>query len=124
MNNRIDFLEKEIAELRESRKAMKELGATMEEAHNSSPRMETLQNSSQEFYTEYGESVFLTETIRDKIFLSMSNLYFLNLYRGMQVDFNESFPIGQILDFKDIFPARVAAAKHEIYFAQEQGMNM
>jgi len=89
----------------------------MEEAHNSSPRMETLRNSSQEFYTEYGESVFLTDTIRDKLFLSMSNLYFLNLYRGMQVDFNESFHIGQILDFKDVFPARVAAAKDEIYFA-------
>jgi hypothetical protein len=35
----------------------------------------------------------------------------------MQVDFNESFHIGQILDFKDVFPARVAAAKDEIYFA-------
>jgi len=105
MYNRIDFLEKEVAELRESREAIREeLGATMKGAHNSSPRMETLKNSSQELYTEYGESVSLTETIRDKIFLSMSNLYFLNLSRGIQVDFNESFPIGQILDFKDVLP--------------------
>lgn len=54
--------------------------------------MEALKNSSQEFYIEYEESISLTETIRDKIFLSMANLYFLNLSRGMQVDCNESFP--------------------------------
>jgi len=123
--NRIDFLEKEVAELRESREAMrKELGATIEEAHNYSPRMETLKNSSKEFHTEYGEFVSLIEIIRDKIFLSMSNLYFFNLSREMQVDFNESFSIGQILNFKDVFPARVVAANDEVYFAQEPGMDM
>jgi hypothetical protein len=50
--------------------------------------MGNLKNSSQIFWFKYGEFMFLTETIRDKLFLAISKLYFFNLTREVQVDFS------------------------------------
>lgn len=66
----------------------------------------------------------LTKTIGDKLFLVMSNLYFLKLSRGIQADFNESFPDGQVLDFADVFPVRAASTRSGVYLAQEPGLEM
>ena len=65
--------------------------------------MKNLKDSSQAFWTEYRESTSLTETIGDKVFLIMSNLYFFNLSRGMQVDFNKSFLDNQVSNFANDF---------------------
>lgn len=45
----------------------------------------------------------------------MSNLYFFNLSKGIQVDFSESFPNGQVPDFDDVFTTRVTSAKDGVY---------
>lgn len=71
--------------------------------------METLKKSLQEFYAKSRESVFLIETIGDRLFMSISNLYFFNFSRGKQVDFSESFPNGHVPDFEDVFPIRIAS---------------
>ena len=55
---------------------------------------------------EYEEYVFLAETIGDKLFLSMTNLYFFNHSIRMHVGFSESFSNGQVPDFRNIFPVR------------------
>ena len=68
--------------------------------------MKNLKDSSQAFWTEYRESTSLTETIGDKVFLIMSNLYFFNLSRGMQVDFNKSFLDNQVSNFANDFLVR------------------
>jgi hypothetical protein len=68
--------------------------------------MKNLKDSSQAFWTEYRESTSLTETIGDKVFLVMSNLYFFNLSRGMQVDFNKSFLDNQVSNFANDFLVR------------------
>jgi hypothetical protein len=59
----------------------------------------------------------LTKTIGGKLFLAMSNLYFFNLSRGIQVDFNESFPDDQVLDFADVFLVIFASAKSGVYLS-------
>jgi hypothetical protein len=68
--------------------------------------MKNLKDSSQAFWTEYRESTSLTETIGDKVFLVMSNLYFFNLSRGIQVDFNKSFLDNQVSNFANDFLVR------------------
>jgi hypothetical protein len=73
-------------------------------------RVKTLKKSLQEFYAKSRESVFLIETIGDRLFMSISNLYFFNFSRGKQVDFGESFPNGQVPDFEYVFPIRIASA--------------
>ncbi|KAG6750278.1 hypothetical protein POTOM_047382 [Populus tomentosa] len=76
-------------------------------------------NTSQGLYAEYGEFVSLKKTIGDKLFISMSNMYLFNLYKGMHMNFNESFPDGQVLDFKNVFSIRALAAKDYVYLTQE-----
>ena len=68
--------------------------------------MKNLKDSSQAFWTEYRESTSLTETIGDKVFLVMSNLYFFNLSREIQVDFNKSFLDNQVSNFANDFLVR------------------
>jgi len=68
--------------------------------------MKNLKDSSQAFWTEYREFTSLTETIGDKVFLVMSNLYFFNLSRGIQVDFNKSFLDNQVSNFANDFLVR------------------
>ena len=68
--------------------------------------METSRNSSQEFYTKYGEFVSLIETIGDKLFWSIFNLYFFNHFKGMQMDFSESFSNSQVYNFENDFLVR------------------
>ena len=48
----------------------------------------------------------------------MSNLYFYNLFKGMQVEFSESFPNGQVLDFEDVFFVRAMMASDGFYLTQ------
>lgn len=102
----------------------KEINIAMKEVHNSHVRIENLKNSSQAFWFEYGESVSLTKTINDKLFLAISNLCFSNLPRGMQVDFSKSFSNDQVLDFVDVFPIRIASAGSRVYLAQEPDLKM
>jgi hypothetical protein len=102
----------------------KEINIAMKEVHNSRVRIENLKNSSQAFWFEYGESVSLTKTINDKLFLAISNLCFSNLPRGMQVDFSKSFSNDQVLDFVDVFPIRIASAGSRVYLAQEPDLKM
>lgn len=83
-----------------------------------------MKNPSYKFYVECGEYVRLKEVIKDRLFLSISNLYFFNLSRGIQVDFSESFPNGQVPDFDDVFTTRVASVKERVYLAQEPRMDM
>lgn len=59
----------------------------------------------------------LTKTIGGKLFLAMSNLYFFNLSRGIQVDFNESFPDDQVSDFANVFLVIFASAKSGVYLS-------
>lgn len=59
-------------------------------------------DSYEKFYVEFGESVYLTEVIWDRLLLLISNLYFFNLLKELQVDFSESFLNGQAPDLKDI----------------------
>jgi hypothetical protein len=54
----------------------------------------------------------------------MSNFYFFNLSRGIQADFNESFPDGQVLDFADVFPVRPTSTRSGVYLAPEPGLEM
>jgi hypothetical protein len=68
--------------------------------------MNNLKDFSQAFWTKYRESRSLTETVGDKVFLVMSNLYFFNLSRGMQVDFNKSFLDNQVSNFANDFLVR------------------
>jgi hypothetical protein len=99
-----DCLEKEVIELKRARTLREQLKIVWEKVQNSRARIESLKNSSQAFWFEYGEFVYLTETIGDKLLLVMLNLYFFNLFRGIQVNFSKSFLDGQVLDFIDVFP--------------------
>jgi hypothetical protein len=118
-------LKKEVVELKGTRKTLnEELMIGREEVQNSRTRMENLKNYSQAFYSEYEESMSLTKTIGDKLFLTMSNLYFFNLSRGIQVDFSESFLDGQVLYFIDVFLIRVVLAISLVYLAQEPDTEM
>lgn len=81
--NYIDFLDKEIIELKESNDTLNEELNTKKKAYNSRLRMKRLKNSSQEFYVKYREYISLTKIIWDTLFLFISNLYFFNFSRGM-----------------------------------------
>jgi hypothetical protein len=67
-------------------------------------------NSFEKFQEMFGGSFSLNKMVGDKIFLAMSNLYFFNLYRGIQVDFSITFHPVFVLDFADVFPIRTATA--------------
>jgi hypothetical protein len=45
-------------------------------------------------------------------------LYFFILFKGMQVEFSESFPNGQVPDFEDVFLVRAMMANDDFYLAQ------
>jgi hypothetical protein len=45
--------------------------------------------------------------VGDKIFLVMSNMYFFNFSKGMQIDFNATFHLVSVPDFTDVFLVRV-----------------
>jgi hypothetical protein len=129
--NHIDFLkrwitdlEKEVIELKRARTLREELKIVREKVQNSRARMESLKNSSQAFWSEYGEFVYLTETIGDRLLLVMLNLYFFNLFREIQVNFSESFLDDQVLDFTNVFPVGVVSAKSRVYLAYKPGLEM
>jgi hypothetical protein len=86
-------------------------------------RTETLKNTSQGLYVKYGEFVSLKKTIGDKLFISMSNMYLFNLYKGMHMNFSESFP-DEVPNFEDVFSIRALVAKDDVYLTQESGSDM
>ena len=53
-------------------------------------------------------SIVLSKVAVDKIFLTMSNMYFYNRFREMHVDFRVAFHLIPVLDFDDVFPVRDA----------------
>jgi hypothetical protein len=53
----------------------------------------------------------LIEIVIDKIFLTISNMYFFSLSREMHVDFSAAFYLVPALDFTNIFPARASVAQ-------------
>ncbi|KAJ6932126.1 hypothetical protein NC651_007744 [Populus alba x Populus x berolinensis] len=71
-----------------------------------------------------GEAYNQIDSLEKEAFLVLSNLYFFNHSREIQVDFSESFPNGEVLDFDDVFTTRVASTKEGVYLAQEPGMDM
>ena len=80
-------------------------------------------NSFEEFYKFFGGSMTLSWIVRDKIFLVISNLYFFNMFRGMQVNFGAALhPI--LMPFIDVFPIRVAATQHGKYLTEKSGLNI
>lgn len=50
----------------------------------------------------------MTGMMGDKIFLTMSNLYFFNLSIRIHVDFIATFHSVSFLDFKDVFLIKAA----------------
>jgi hypothetical protein len=50
--------------------------------------------------------------VRDKISLAMSNLYFFNQSREMQIDFGTSFHLVPMLYFADVFFVRAIFAQY------------
>jgi acyl-CoA thioesterase len=67
--------------------------------------------------------IALTETVKDKIFLTMSNLYFFNLLRGIQVNFKATFHLALVLDFADMLLVRVVATQHGEYITEKSGLD-
>jgi hypothetical protein len=56
------------------------------EYQNSHARLKALRNSLEEFNDFFEGFTTLTEIVKDKIFIAMSNMYFFNQSKGMQVD--------------------------------------
>jgi len=50
----------------------------------------------------------------------MSNLYLLNIYKRMHMNFSESFPDGQVPDFEDVFSIRALATKDDVILPKSQ----
>jgi hypothetical protein len=67
--------------------------------------------------------IALTEIMKDKIFLTLSNLYFFNLLRGIQVNFSAAFHLALVPDFADILLVRVVAAQHGEYITEKSGLD-
>jgi len=88
-------------------------------AQNSHARLKALRNSFEEFKDFFEGYATLTEIVRDKIFIAMSNMYFFNQSKGMQVDFSVVLHHVRMLDFTDVFPAMAVIAQHEEYLAEE-----
>lgn len=90
----IDFLKEEVAELKGAREALRgelrmskeEMRAAKEEVESSHLRMTTLKNYSQVFQTEFRIFVSLIKKIRDKLSLTMSNLYIHRLLGPKMLD--------------------------------------
>jgi len=114
-----------IAELRASKDALRlELQAVKEELKNSKAKLEGLKTSSGDLKDFFRGSAALDEVVGDKIFLAMSNLYFFNRSRGMQVDFSAAFHPFTVPDFDDVFPARASAANRGEYLDAEPGLDV
>jgi len=65
----------------------------------------------------------LIETMKDKIFVTVSNLYFFNLLRGIQVNFSAAFHLALVPNFKDMLLVRVVATQHEEYITEKSGLD-
>ncbi|KAL9372943.1 hypothetical protein Peur_035187 [Populus x canadensis] len=105
-----------VAELRASKDALcLELQAVKEELKNSQAKLEGLKTSSGDLKDFFRGSAALDEVVGDEIFLAMSNLYFFNRSRGIQVDFSAAFHPFTVPDFDNVFPARASAANRGEY---------
>lgn len=80
-----------------------ELATAKEEHKISQAKLEALSNSPKEFQEFFQGSAALTKMAGDMIFLAISNLYFLNLSKGKQVDFIAAFHLVLVPDFVDFY---------------------
>jgi hypothetical protein len=87
-------------------------------------RVEALKSSAKEFQEVFRGSVSLSKTVGDKIFLAMSNLYFFNCSKGMQMDFSAAFHPILVHDFEDMFVVRVVIAHWIEFLAEEVGLHL
>jgi hypothetical protein len=83
-----------------------------------------LRDSPKKFQEFFKGSTILTETVRDKIFLVVSNLYFSNLSKGMQVDFSVAFHLVLVLDFSNVFPVRATSAQQREYMTKKPRLDL
>jgi hypothetical protein len=73
-------------------------------------KLEVLKDSRKKFQEIFKGLAALIETMRDKIFPAISNLYFFDLLRGIQVDFNVTFYPFLNHDFTYVFSLKVISA--------------
>ena len=62
--------------------------------------------------------------VRDKIFLTMSNMYFFNQSSGIQVNFSDAFYLILVSDFIDMFFTRAATTPHKKYFVEKPDVDI
>lgn len=66
----------------------------------------------------------MSEVVGDNIFLAMSNLYFFNSYRGMQMDFSATFHPIPMLDLENVFPVKAAVANQGDYLVKKPRLDL
>ena len=86
--------------------------------------MESLRDSPKKFQKFFKGSTTLTETMGDKIFLVISNLYFLNLSKGMQVDFSATFHLVLVSNFSDVFLVKATSAQQRKYMSKKPRLDL
>lgn len=72
----------------------------------------------------FGGFVLLTKIAEEKTLLAISNLYFFNLARGIQMDFIVVFHSVLVPDFANVFPVRDATTEHKVYLTEESGLDV
>jgi len=116
-------IRQELLEARTSQDSLRaELVAAKKEAQRSHAKLKALRDSPRDLQECFRRSVALTKTAGDKIFLVISNLYFFNLLRRVQVDFSATFHHVTVLDFAEAFPVRAVVAQCGEYLAEEPGL--
>jgi hypothetical protein len=116
-------LRQELLEARTSQDSLRtELVAAKKEAHRSNAKLKALRDSPRDLQECFRRSVALTKTVGDKIFLVISNLYFFNLLRGVQMDFSATFHHVPVLDFAEVFLVRAVIAQCGEYLVEEPGL--
>jgi len=66
----------------------------------------------------------LIETVGDKIFLAISNLYFSKQSRRMYVDFSTTFHPVLVPNFVDVLLVKVVVALHRVYLAKKPRLDI
>jgi len=72
----------------------------------------------------FGGFVLLTKIVEEKTLLAISNPYFFNLARGIQMDFVVVFHSVLVPDFANVFLVRDATTKHKVYLTEEFGLDV
>jgi hypothetical protein len=66
----------------------------------------------------------LTKIVEGKTLFALSNLYFFNLARGIQMDFVVVFHLVLVPDFANVFLVKDATTKHKVYLTEESGLDV